>query len=89
MAEVIIMPKLGFNMSVGKLVRWYKEEGDQVAKGEPIFAIETDKTNIDIEATRDGIFRKKFIDEFDEVDVTLPIAIIANKDEDIDDLVQE
>jgi len=89
MAEVIIMPKLGFNMSVGKLVRWYKEVGDQVIKGEPVFAIETDKTNIDIEATGDGIFRKKFIDEGDEVDVTLPIAIVAEKDEKIDDLVEE
>jgi|GEM_PF-4074999 len=28
MAEVIIMPKLGFNMSEGKLVRWYKQEGE-------------------------------------------------------------
>ena len=28
MAEIIIMPKLGFNMSEGKLVEWYKQEGD-------------------------------------------------------------
>ena len=28
MAEVIIMPKLGFNMNEGKLVQWYKNEGD-------------------------------------------------------------
>lgn len=36
MAEIIIMPKLGFNMSVGKLVKWYKNEGDSVKKGEPV-----------------------------------------------------
>ena len=89
MAEVIIMPKLGFNMSVGKLVRWYKEVGDQVIKGEPVFAIETDKTNIDIEATGDGIFRKNFIEEGNTVDVTLPIAIVAENDENIDNLVEE
>ena len=81
MAEVIIMPKLGFNMSVGKLVKWYKEEGDQVTKGEPVFAVETDKTSIDIEATQDGVFRKKFIEEGDSVDVTLPIAIVADENE--------
>ena len=51
MAEVIIMPKLGFNMSEGKLVEWYKAEGEAVAKGEPLFSVETDKTNMDIEAT--------------------------------------
>lgn len=89
MAEIIIMPKLGFNMSVGKLVKWYKEEGNQVTKGEPVFAVETDKTSIDMEATSDGIFRKKFIEEGDSIDVTLPIAIIADKDENIDELMNE
>lgn len=89
MAEVIIMPKLGFNMSEGKLVKWYKSEGDPVAKGEPIFAIETDKTSIDIEATLDGIFRKKFIEEGDTSPVTLPIAIISAADENIDALIAD
>lgn len=89
MAEIIIMPKLGFNMSVGKLVKWYKNEGDNLDKGEPVFAIETDKTNIDIEATSDGVFRKKFIEEGDIVDVTLPIAVVASKNENIDSVVAE
>ncbi len=89
MAEIIIMPKLGFNMSVGKLVKWYKEEGDSVTKGEPIFAIETDKTSIDIEATQDGVFRKKFIEEGDSIEVTFPIAIIAEAKENIDSLIQD
>ena len=44
MAEVIIMPKLGFNMNEGKLVEWYEAEGDTVSKGEPLFSVETDKT---------------------------------------------
>jgi pyruvate dehydrogenase E2 component (dihydrolipoamide acetyltransferase) len=89
MAEIIIMPKLGFNMSVGKLVKWYKEEGDEVTKGEPVFAVETDKTNIDIEATQDGVFRKKFIEEGDSAEVTLPIAIISNDNENIDSLIDD
>jgi pyruvate dehydrogenase E2 component (dihydrolipoamide acetyltransferase) len=89
MAEIIIMPKLGFNMSEGKLVKWYKEEGDAVAKGEPVFAIETDKTAIDIEATQDGVFRKKFIEEGESMAVTLPIAIIADAAEDIDAIIQD
>ncbi len=81
MTEIIVMPKLGFNMSVGKLMKWYKEEGDPVKKGEPLFTIETDKTSIDIEATQDGIFRKKFIEEGDSIEVTLPIAIVADENE--------
>ena len=83
MAEVIIMPKLGFNMNEGKLVKWYKAEGDDVKKGENLFSIETDKTNMDIEAINDGVVRKLLINEGDQIPVTLPIAIVATRDEDI------
>lgn len=89
MAEIIIMPKLGFNMSEGKLVTWYKKEGDSVVKGEPVFAIETDKTSIDIEATQDGVMRKRFLEEGESIAVTYPIAILADADENIDALVRE
>ena len=89
MAEVIIMPKLGFNMSEGKLVEWYKAEGEAVAKGEPLFSVETDKTNMDIEATQDGVVRKLFIEAGDKIPVTLPIAIVGDADEDIDDLIAD
>ena len=37
MAEVIIMPKLGFNMDEGDLVCWHKRVGDKVTKGELFF----------------------------------------------------
>ena len=89
MAEIIIMPKLGFNMSEGKLVEWYKNEGDAVKKGEALFSVETDKTNMDIEATRDGVVRKLFIEAGDKIPVTLPIAVIGEADENIDALVSE
>ncbi|MGI6257381.1 MAG: dihydrolipoamide acetyltransferase family protein [Anaerovoracaceae bacterium] len=89
MAEIIIMPKLGFNMSEGKLVEWYKQEGDEVAKGENLFSIETDKTNMDIEATADGVVHKLFIGEGDTLPVTLPIAIVGDKDEDISGLLAD
>lgn len=53
MAE-IIMPKVGDAMSEGKVVRWYKNAGDVVKKGEPLLEIETDKVNLDLEAESDG-----------------------------------
>ncbi|MBR0599222.1 dihydrolipoyl dehydrogenase [Sinanaerobacter chloroacetimidivorans] len=84
MADIIIMPKLGFNMSEGKLVTWHKKEGDAIKKGEPLFSIETDKTTIDIEATGDGILRKILLEEGEKIPVTLPIAIVAGTDENID-----
>ncbi|WP_312354091.1 FAD-dependent oxidoreductase, partial [Aminipila sp.] len=87
MAEVIIMPKLGFNMNEGKLVKWYKQEGDSIKKGDNFFSIETDKTNMDIEATSDGIVRKLLIEEGEQIPVTLPIAVIAGKEEEIAEVI--
>ena len=89
MAEVIIMPKLGFNMNEGKLVQWYKNEGDEIAKGEPLFSIETDKTNMDIEATSDGVVKKLLIEEGDQIPVTLPIAVVGAADEDVSAVVAD
>ena len=89
MAELIIMPKLGFNMREGKLVAWYKKKGETVVKGEPLFSVETDKTNIDIDATADGVVRELFLEEGDTLPVTLPIAIVAGAEEDIKGLVAE
>ena len=83
MAEIIIMPKLGFNMNEGKLVEWYKNEGDSIAKGEPLFSVETDKTNMDIEATGDGIVKALLIEAGDAIPVTLPIAVIGAEGEDV------
>ncbi len=86
MAELIIMPKLGFNMDEGTLVKWYKSIGDDVSKGEALFSIETDKTVIDIESTANGILLRTYINENETIAVTLPIGIIGNANEDIDEI---
>ncbi|MBZ4688606.1 MAG: dihydrolipoamide acetyltransferase [Clostridiales bacterium] len=87
MAETVIMPKLGFNMSEGKLVRWHKEVGDSIKMGEIFFEIETDKTTMEIESTADGTVLKLLVEEGDSVPVTSPIAVIGEKGEDIVDLM--
>lgn len=50
----IFMPRLTHDMAEGVLVQWYKREGDQVQKGEPLFAVETDKATVDVEAEASG-----------------------------------
>lgn len=89
MAEIIIMPKLGFNMNEGKLVQWYKSEGDAISKGEPLFSVETDKTNMDIEATSDGVVKKLLIAEGDQIPVTLPIAVVGVEGEDASAAIED
>jgi len=89
MAEYIIMPKLGFNMDKGIIVKWRKKEGDFVKEQEVLFEIETDKTVMEVEAQTSGVLRKVLVANGEEVLVTLPIAIIGDKDEDISQMIKE
>lgn len=57
MADVI-MPKMGDAMDTGTLIAWLKDSGDEVQAGEPIAEIETDKSNVEIEAEDSGIFQQ-------------------------------
>ena len=54
MADVI-MPKLGDAMEEGKIVRWLKNVGDSVKSDDPIFEVETDKTNVEVGADISGV----------------------------------
>jgi pyruvate dehydrogenase E2 component (dihydrolipoamide acetyltransferase) len=76
MAE-IIMPKMGDAMTEGKVVRWYKKQGDAVKKGEPLLEIETDKVNLDLEAEEDGPLGEILVEEGSMVDVGTVLAVIG------------
>jgi pyruvate dehydrogenase E2 component (dihydrolipoamide acetyltransferase) len=89
MAKYMIMPKLGFNMDKGKIVKWLKNEGEQVSEQEAILHIETDKVVIEVESPVSGILKKILVKEGEEASVTLPIAIIADKGEDINSMINE
>jgi pyruvate dehydrogenase E2 component (dihydrolipoamide acetyltransferase) len=49
------MPALEMAQETGKLVSWLKQEGQTVAKGEPLLEIETDKAVMEIESPGDGV----------------------------------
>jgi len=89
MAEYVIMPKLGFNMDKGTLLKWRKKEGDFVKEQELLFEIETDKTVMEVEAQTSGVLRKILVTEGEEVLVTLPIAIMGDRDEDINKMIEK
>jgi len=83
MISEVVMPQMGADMTEGTLLRWLKEEGDSVERGEIIAEIETDKANVEIEAFDAGIFRKALAQEGDVVQVGEVIAVIAGADDDI------
>ncbi len=80
-ATTVVMPKMGYDMTEGKIVRWLKHEGDQVQKGEPVAEIETDKVNIQIEAFASGKLQKILIAEGETAPVGQPIAQIGEPGE--------
>ncbi len=55
METQVILPALGMAQETGIIVRWLKEEGQEITKGEPLVEIETDKATVEIEATASGI----------------------------------
>ena len=82
MAEIIIMPKLGFNMDEGQLVKWHRRVGETVKKGEVLFEINTDKTTMPVEATADGTVLQLMLEEGAFAEVFTPIAVIGAPGED-------
>lgn len=85
MAHVIFMPKLSSTMEVGTILQWFKEEGDPVEIGEPIFEIMTDKINIEVESYDEGILLKRYFEVDDEVPVNQIIGYIGEEGENAPD----
>jgi pyruvate/2-oxoglutarate dehydrogenase complex dihydrolipoamide acyltransferase (E2) component len=48
------LPNLAAGMEVGTVLSWLKQQGDQVAEGEPIVEVEADKANHELEAPASG-----------------------------------
>ena len=61
MATVVNMPKLGFDMAEGTLIRWVKAVGDAVNRGEVLAEIETDKATVEVESLASGPVRKHLV----------------------------
>ncbi len=74
----VILPKLGLTMDEGRLIAWHKKEGERVEKGEVLFEIETDKANMEIEASASGIVRRILLPADASAPVATVIALIAD-----------
>jgi len=83
MATKVHMEALSPTMEEGQLVQWLKSEGDEIATGDVLAEIETDKATMELVARGDGILRKVFIGAGGTAAVGAVIAVIASGDEDI------
>ena len=84
MAETISMPKLGFDMREGLLVRWVRNEGESVKKGDVLAEIETDKATVEVESSASGVVRKLLVEAGTVVPIGDAIAIVGSADEKIE-----
>src|SRR5215207_1706238 len=70
-------------MESGTIVRWLKQEGDQVEKGEPLYELDTDKVTQEVEAEASGVLLKILAGEGEEIEVGKRIAVIGEQGEDV------
>ena len=79
------MPQMGYDMHEGTVVRWHKQEGDFVNRGEVLADIETDKATVEFEAYVGGVLRKIVAREGMAIPVGELIAVITAPDEALPD----
>ena len=83
MATELTLPRLGQGMEAGTIVRWLKQEGDQVEKGEPLYELDTDKVTQEVEADASGTLLKILAKEGEEIEVGKRIAVIGEEGEEV------
>ncbi|MBO9430030.1 pyruvate dehydrogenase complex dihydrolipoamide acetyltransferase [Sulfitobacter sp. R18_1] len=87
MPTEILMPALSPTMEEGTLAKWLVKEGDEVASGDILAEIETDKATMEFEAVDEGTIGKILIAEGSEgVKVNTPIAVLLEEGESADDI---
>jgi len=70
------LPRLGMQMEEATIVRYCVAPGDSFHQGDPLYEIETDKVENEIEATADGVMIEHLVAEGDDVEVGTPICVV-------------
>ncbi len=89
MATPVIMPRQGQSVESCILTEWKVNVGDQVAEGDVLAVIETDKASFDLESTASGTVLALFWEADDDVPVLANVAAIGNEGEDVEEFRPE
>ena len=81
MSTIIEMPKLSDTMTVGTVVKWHKQVGDEVSNGDILAEVETDKATMELENFDDGVLLQLLAEEGDEVEIGKPLAVVGEPGE--------
>jgi pyruvate dehydrogenase E2 component (dihydrolipoamide acetyltransferase) len=77
----IVMPRLSDSMEEGVILSWLKQVGDEIAVGDEIVEIETDKANMAYESDVAGTLTQILAEEGDTLPIGAPIAVIGDPSE--------
>jgi pyruvate dehydrogenase E2 component (dihydrolipoyllysine-residue acetyltransferase) len=86
------MPKWGLSMTEGRLVGWLVDEGTEVAVGDEVAEVETEKINGVVESPAAGVLRRRVAAEGDVIPVGGLLGVIADasvSDADIDAFIAD
>ena len=89
MAVRLRLAAFGHTMERGKVVEWYVAEGGEVVQGAPLFAVETDKAVVDVEAPAGGVLLRIDAPVNREYPVGATLAWIGDAGEDLPDQSDE
>ena len=87
MATELTMPKNDMDMEEGTIVKWLKNVGDKVEKGEMFMEIETDKTSMEIESPAAGVLLAQFYQGGDVVPVNTVMGYVGEAGEKVPEQV--
>ena len=77
MSTSVTLPALGESVTEGTVVRWLKQVGDDVALGEPLLEVSTDKVDTEIPSPTAGVLLEIIIGEEETVPVGAQLAVIG------------
>ncbi len=83
MVSKIIIPDFGTSVDTVRLIKWLKEEGQAVQKGDVLCELETDKAATELESFVEGILLQQLVEPGSEIEIGTVIAYIGQKGEEL------
>jgi pyruvate dehydrogenase E2 component (dihydrolipoamide acetyltransferase) len=80
------LPKMSDTMDTGQITKWLVKEGDFIKKGEPVFEMQTDKVNLEVESLDEGVLLKIVGKEGEDIPVGQVIAYIGDEGDKVSDI---
>jgi 2-oxoglutarate dehydrogenase E2 component (dihydrolipoamide succinyltransferase) len=76
MSMAIVVPELGESVVEATVLRWLKQEGDNVTMGESVVELETEKANFEVAAEKSGVLARIDRKEGEDVKVGETLGLL-------------